>query len=260
MIGIIGAMEKEVKILKGLMKYPIIHTVAQATFIKGKLAGQEVVLLQSGIGKVNVAMATTLLLEKFGVTTVINTGSAGGIGETLQIGNVVISDTVVYHDVDVTGFGYKKGQIPGLPVEFRADNQLIEYAEAVLRESEVHYFKGQIATGDIFMSDFEKIKALKQDFPQVIAVEMEAAAVAQVCYQYNVPFVVLRALSDIAGKESPLSFETFLPLAAKSSSHMVVKLVETLSFTGWGSWKFLARTLTLVIFSIYFLLKVKVLL
>ena len=230
MIGIIGAMQQEIAILKDLIDVGKVEKLMHVEFTVGTLHGKEVVLLESGIGKVNVAIATTLLLEKFNIDVVINTGSAGGIKADAQVGDVVISESVAYHDVDVTGFGYEFGQVPGLPEVFESDADLILKVESVLKAVDVRYLKGQIVTGDAFVNRPEQLARIKDHFSDAVALEMEAAAVAQVCHIANIPFVVLRALSDIAGKESEISFEAFLPKAAKASSKMVSELVKVLSF------------------------------
>ena len=227
-IGIIGAMEQEVAILKGLIAIDDVVKAMHVEFTVGKLHGKDVVLLESGIGKVNVAIATTLLLERFDITMVINTGSAGGIKTDAQVGDIVLSENVAYHDVDVTGFGYVAGQVPGMPVVFDAHADLVRKVEAVLTHSKTPYFKGQIVTGDAFVHLPVQLEQIKANFTQAVGLEMEAAAVAHVCHVAQIPFVVVRALSDIAGKESELSFEAFLPLAAKVSSEMVSELVKVI--------------------------------
>lgn len=227
-IGIIGAMQQEVAILKELIDVKEVIKVMHVAFTVGSLHGKDVVLLESGIGKVNVAIATTLLLERFHINLVINTGSAGGIMTDAQVGDVVISEKVVYHDVDVTGFGYAAGQIPGLPGSFSSDARLVKLVETVLAQSGVRYFKGLIATGDAFIHRVEQLACVRANFNTAVALEMEAAAVAHVCHVAKVPFVVVRALSDIAGQESEISFEAFLPLAAKASSEMVSQLVKVI--------------------------------
>ena len=228
-IAIIGAMEEEVEILRNKMEDVQQETIAGCEFNIGKLHGTDVVLLQSGTGKVNAAMSTTILLEKFQPTTVINTGSAGGYSPNLNVGDVVISTEVVHHDVDVTVFGYAYGQVPQLPPTFVADEKLITIAEEAAKDvTGMQVAKGLIATGDSFMSDPTRVEFVRGKFPELQAVEMEAAAISQVAHQFNVPFVVIRALSDIAGKESNISFDAFLETAAKHSSQMVVKMVELL--------------------------------
>lgn len=228
MIGIIGAMKEEVAILKELIKNQRVEKIMHVEFTVGLLHDKEVVLLESGIGKVNVAIATTLLLEKFAVDVVINTGSAGGIITDAEVGDVVISKAVAYHDVDVTGFGYDWGQVPGLPAVFKSDGDLVSKVEDVLKRVDIRYFTGQIVTGDAFVNRPEQLVVVKENFNEAIALEMEAAAVAQVCHIANIPFVVVRALSDIAGKESEISFDEFLPRAAVVSSWIVLELIKVL--------------------------------
>ncbi|WP_438462653.1 5'-methylthioadenosine/S-adenosylhomocysteine nucleosidase [Marinomonas sp. PE14-40] len=230
LVGIIGAMEEEVALIKGWMTNLETQSIAGCEFYLGQLDGKEVVLLQSGIGKVNAAVSTTLLLSKFAPSKVINIGSAGGYAQSLNVGDVVISDQVCHHDVDVTVFGYSMGQVPGMPATYAADNALITEAKAaVARLDLVKAEVGLIGTGDSFMQDPVRVEKVRADFPELLAVEMEAAAVAQVCVKFETPFVVVRALSDIAGKESSQSFEEFLVVAAKNSSAMVREMLSALN-------------------------------
>jgi adenosylhomocysteine nucleosidase len=229
-IGIIGAMEQEVAILKAAMSQIQEIKKAGCTYYTGQINGADVVLLQSGIGKVSAAVGTALLLELYQPDVVINTGSAGGFASSLTMGDVVISTEVRHHDADVTAFGYEIGQMASQPAAFKADPKLIETAEkALLTLTDKHAVRGLICTGDAFICTAEKQAFIRQHFPAVIAVEMEAAAIAQTCHQFSVPFVVVRAISDVADKESPMSFDEFLPLAAQSSSDMVLKMVNLLN-------------------------------
>jgi len=227
-IGIIGAMDEEVAILLEHMTAKQEITVANCLFVEGKLSGKEVVLLKSGIGKVNAAMATTILHERFAPNYVINTGSAGGYSDELNIGDIVISTSVVHHDVDATAFDYVYGQVPGMPAKYEAHSDLIEKAVQATKKLDVQGVKGMIATGDSFMDKPDRVSSILEHFNDVIALEMEAAAIAQVCYQYDKPFVIMRALSDIAGKESSLSFESFLEKAANNSSELIMRMIENM--------------------------------
>ncbi|KJY72486.1 5'-methylthioadenosine/S-adenosylhomocysteine nucleosidase [Vibrio nigripulchritudo] len=228
-IGIIGAMQQEVAILKEAMTNCVEENRAGCTFYTGQINGVEAVLLQSGIGKVAASVGTTLLLENYKPDVVINTGSAGGFDSSLNLGDVVISTEVRHHDADVTAFGYEIGQMAGQPAGFAADEKLMAVAEQALSQmEEKHAVRGLICTGDAFVCSAERQSFIRKHFPSVIAVEMEAAAIAQTCHQFKVPFVVVRAISDVADKESPMSFEEFLPLAAKSSSEMVLKMADLL--------------------------------
>ncbi|AXI09528.1 5'-methylthioadenosine/S-adenosylhomocysteine nucleosidase [Oceanobacillus sp. 143] len=225
-IGIIGAMDEEVALLLDNMTGKQEVSVANCLFVEGKLRGKDVVILKSGIGKVNAAMATTIMHERFTPSHVINTGSAGGFSEKLNVGDIVISTKVVHHDVDVTAFKYEYGQVPGLPAMYEADQSLVEKAIAAVKDLAINYEEGIIATGDSFMEDPERVAFVREKFPQMIASEMEAAAVAQVCYQYEKPFVIIRALSDIAGKASSISFDEFLDQAAKHAAQLIMAIIE----------------------------------
>ncbi|MDP5254566.1 MULTISPECIES: 5'-methylthioadenosine/adenosylhomocysteine nucleosidase [unclassified Vibrio] len=229
-IGIIGAMEQEVAILKSAMTDMRSTKKGGCQFYQGNIEGVPVILLQSGIGKVAAAVGTSLLISEFQPDAIINTGSAGGFDPSLNLGDVVISTQVRHHDADVTAFGYQIGQMAGQPAAFDADQALIEWTEQALAtvSHPPHVVRGLICTGDQFVCSSEKQRWIRDQFPGVIAVEMEAAAIAQTCHQFSVPFVVVRAISDVADKASPMSFEEFLPLAAKSSSEMVTTMLKQL--------------------------------
>ncbi|HLR03814.1 MAG TPA: 5'-methylthioadenosine/S-adenosylhomocysteine nucleosidase [Virgibacillus sp.] len=229
-IGIIGAMDEEIALLIENIEQKKYEKVAHCEFIQGQMCGIDVVLLKSGIGKVNAAMATTIMHERFHPEYVINTGSAGGYTSDLNVGDIVISEAVVQHDVDVTGFDYEYGQIPGMPTYFKADERLVDQVEFVIDSMQIAYRKGIIATGDMFMSDPKRVSFVKETFPDMVAMEMEAGAIAQVCYQYSIPFVIIRSLSDIAGKEAPMSFDAFLNVAAKHATEVIVAFVEQLKY------------------------------
>lgn len=228
-IAIIGAMEEEVLILREAMENKEVKTIAGSEYTTGTLRGVDVILLRSGIGKVNAAMTTSVLIHEFQPDVIINTGSAGGLSPELQVGDIVISSEVRHHDVDVTAFGYEYGQVPQLPAAFIADARLVQIAAACAEvDQKVKTVKGLIATGDSFMNDPVRVRAIAEKFTDLQAVEMEAAAIAQVAHQFNVPFVIIRALSDVAGKESDISFEQFLPKAGLHSANLVMKMAEEL--------------------------------
>lgn len=227
-IGIVGAMAQEVEILRDKMTELTSREIAGCTLYQGYLNELEVALIQSGIGKTAAAMATTILIARAKPDCVINTGSAGGITPDLNIGDVIISNETAYHDADVTAFGYAKGQLPGCPATFASNQALIELAEKAIQAQGKSAVKGLVCSGDMFCNGEQQIARIKTDFPQAIAVEMEAAAIAQVCHAFDLPFVVVRAVSDVADKESHLSFEEFLPLAAQQSSEMVLAMLAEL--------------------------------
>ena len=232
MIGIIGAMEEEVAILKDqLTQLDEIH-IAHVKFYRGQLNDHEVVLTQSGIGKVNVAISTTLLIHEFKPDVIINTGSAGALDGELNVGNVVVSESVAYHDADAQAFGYDLGQIPQMPAQYAADVKLLELTTEAIEAQSLTAQKGLIVSGDSFIGTNTQRETIRVAFPEALAVEMEATAIAQTCYQFNVPFIITRAISDLANGEAELSFEAFLKKAAQSSSQVVENLVNKIGQKG----------------------------
>lgn len=229
-IGIIGAMDEEVQKLKEQLGSYQEKVIAGTPFYQGIIAGQDVILLQSGIGKVNAALSTAVLLNHFQPDVVINTGSAGGFNKDLEVGDIVISTEVRYHDVDATVFGYEYGQVPQMPATYKAEERLINLAEkAAKTEINAHNIvKGLIATGDSFMSDPERVAFVMTKFPDLQAAEMEAGAIAQVCHRFETPFVIIRSLSDIAGKEASTSFDKFLQTAATHSAELILTMIKEL--------------------------------
>ncbi|MEI3605785.1 5'-methylthioadenosine/S-adenosylhomocysteine nucleosidase [Pseudogracilibacillus sp. SE30717A] len=225
--GIIGAMDEEIQFLKEIMTDKKETTIANVLFVEGKIDGKDTVLLKSGIGKVNAAMATSILMERFKPTLVINTGSAGGFSKDLNVGDVVVGEQVVHHDVDVTAFDYEYGQVPQMPPVFEADQKLIAKTKEILKNLAINSEVGLIATGDSFMSDPERVQFVRKKFPKMLAAEMEGAAIAQICFQYDVPFVIIRALSDIAGVESSISFNEFLGLAARNAANLITQIIKS---------------------------------
>jgi adenosylhomocysteine nucleosidase len=226
-------MAQEVNILAGQLDNAERYEHAGFVFHTGTRHGLEVIILQSGIGKVNAAVGTAILLERHQPDAIINTGSAGGFATDLAIGDVIISDEVRHHDVDAVVFGYELGQVPGMPAAYHADSRLRDIARgAIAALGEVNVREGMIATGDAFMADPERVATTRAQFPTMLAVEMEGAAIAQTCYLYGCPFVVIRALSDIPGSgDNHLSFEQFLDIAADHSSRMVDQMLIALGET-----------------------------
>ncbi|GAB1483046.1 5'-methylthioadenosine/S-adenosylhomocysteine nucleosidase [Treponema sp.] len=234
MIGIIGAMEEEIAILRSALQNIQEVQLGPFCFYEGTLDSVSLVLLRCGIGKVNAAVGCALLIERYKPRLIINTGSAGGLDPALQFGDLVVSSGLVYHDVDVTAFSYAYGQVPGQDAIFSPSDELIAAAEGTVETlkangslpQDIHMVRGLIGSGDIFLHDPARIAAVRSHFPTLSAVEMEGAAIAHCCSLFKVPFLVIRALSDIAGAESPLKFEEFLPIAAKHSSAIVRELIK----------------------------------
>ncbi|MEI7343766.1 5'-methylthioadenosine/S-adenosylhomocysteine nucleosidase [Pectobacterium brasiliense] len=228
-VGIIGAMEQEVTLLRDRIENRQTFQRAGCEIYTGQINGVDVALLKSGIGKVSAALGTTLLLEHSKPDVVINTGSAGGLAPTLNVGDIVVSDEVRYHDADVTAFGYEPGQMAGCPAAFLADEKLIALAQEVIAELQLNAVRGLVVSGDAFINGAEPLARIRTTFPKAIAVEMEATAIAHVCHQFAVPFVVVRAISDVADKASHLSFDEFLSVAAQQSTRMVEAILAKLA-------------------------------
>lgn len=229
MIGIIGAMEEEVAEIKKLMTIENQKIYQDYLFFEGCMNQKRVVVLQGGIGKVNAAVATTLLLTNYDIEYVINIGSAGGVRGEQNIGDVVISSKVVHHDVDVTAFQRQMGEVPGMPLYFEPDQDLLLKVEDILKRQNIPSHVGLIASGDQFVSKDTQVSKIKNDFPETMCVEMEAAAIAQVCHVYSKKFIITRSLSDVFGKgESHIQFDEYLKKASLASAKMCYELVDLL--------------------------------
>jgi adenosylhomocysteine nucleosidase len=198
----------------------------------GQLGAVEVCLVKCGIGKVAAAVSTVSVINHFSPDYVINTGSAGGFTPHLNIGDIVIGTSLRHHDADLTHFGYELGQNAGMPAEFCSDESLIESAtQAISQLNDIQVEKGLICTGDSFVGSDEAAAVIRKNFPNVCAVEMEGVAIAQTCHLLSTPFLVIRSLSDIAGKTSTVSFETYLQQAAKNSAQLVMQTISELAKT-----------------------------
>ncbi|XCP87208.1 5'-methylthioadenosine/adenosylhomocysteine nucleosidase [Roseburia hominis] len=226
MIGIIGAMDEEVAGLKAEMEVEETLEAAAMTFVKGKLEGKDVVVVRSGIGKVNAGICAQILVDRFGVDTLINTGIAGSLDADIDIGDIVISTDAVQHDMDATRFGYEMGQIPRLDTfAFQADESLVKAAVAANEEAnpEIHTFTGRVLSGDQFVAD----QAVKDTLVSLYGgkcTEMEGAAIAQAAYLNHVSYVIIRAISDKADNSAVVDYPAFERQAIAHS----VKLVRNL--------------------------------
>lgn len=228
-LGIIGAMDEEIERLRSVMQDCNEQQTGGCTFYTGTMEDISVVVVKSGIGKVNAAIATTLLIEQYHPDDVVNCGTAGGFHKDLKVADVVISTEVRYHDVDATAFGYEYGQVPQMPPLFEANAKLIELAVAAARQiPNINVMEGLIASADSFMDDAERIAFVTSKFPDLLAADMEAAAIGQVCSRFGVPFVIIRSLSDIAGQDSGASFDRFLQTASKHSAEVIQAIVSEL--------------------------------
>ena len=226
-IGIIGAMEVEVAILKEKMEDVRIIKKASMDFYEGILAGKKVVVVRSGIGKVNAGICAQILADVFSVDAIINTGIAGSLNKNIDIGDIVLSTDVVQHDMDATGFGYRKGQIPQMPVFFfNADDNLRRLAAEVCKEvnPDIQVFEGRIASGDQFVCDQDVKNRIVSEF-SAYATEMEGAAIGQAAYLNEIPFLVVRAISDKADGSAQMDYSEFEKAAVDHSVRLTLNML-----------------------------------
>jgi adenosylhomocysteine nucleosidase len=230
MIGIIGAMEEEVEQVVAVMEVEREETKASMTFKAGKLSGKDVVIVVSGIGKVNAAICTQILVDDFNVDYVINTGIAGSLNAAINIGDIVISSDVLHHDMDATNFGYPLGQVPRMDtLSFPADKHLIEVAKEACAKvvPEIGTHVGRVVSGDQFISDKATKERIIKNFGGNCT-EMEGASIAHTAYLNKVPFVILRAISDKADDSATVDYPTFEKQAIANGVKLIKEVVARL--------------------------------
>ena len=230
MIGIIGAMEEEITNLKSHMQVDEVQTIAGMSFFKGAVKGTKLVLVRSGIGKVNAGICTQILASVYGVDTVINTGIAGSLNADIDIGDIVVSTSLVQYDVDARNFGYKLGEIPRMNiVEFPADKYLIDKTQSAFDSLDlgIKLYRGMVATGDKFVSE-DSLKAEIISNFHAYCVEMEGAAIAQAAMLNNMACVVIRAISDKADNSADVDYRSFEAKAIENMSKISLALVDSL--------------------------------
>lgn len=228
MLGIIGAMDQEVSILKEKMEVKKIDKRASMEFYVGILNGKEVVIVKCGVGKVNAAVCTQILADCYQVEAVINTGVAGSLRAEINIGDIVVSTDALQHDMDAQAFGYEPGQIPRVDtLSFKADENMISFAKECCKKvnPEIGVFTGRVVSGDQFISDKEKKKWLTDTFAGYCT-EMEGAAIAQVCYFNHIPFLIVRAISDKADDSASMDYPTFEAQAIRHSVNLMTEMIR----------------------------------
>lgn len=228
--AVMGAMREEVQRLEASLEQPISQGSGPFRWLRGQLEGQQVLLAECGIGKVNAAALTQALLAA-GAQRLIFTGVAGGVDPALELGDIVISADAVQHDVDVTGLGYPLGEVPGSGFSWRADARLVSAAERAAQALDVQVVVGRVASGDTFVSSPELKQRLHASLGAACA-EMEGAAVAQICHRWGVPFVIIRSISDSADHGAQVDFRAFTQLAAANADRLVRGLLRLLGQGG----------------------------
>ncbi len=226
--GIIGAMDVEVAQLKAAMKAERTVKKAGMEFVEGELEGKPAVVVKSGIGKVNAAVCTQILIDDFGVDQVVNTGIAGSLKAEINIGDMVISTDVVHHDMDAVNFGYPLGQIPQMEVfSFPGDKELIRRAKEACAEvnPDIQVFEGRVVSGDQFIAERSVKNRIAETF-KGYCTEMEGAAIGQAAWLNGVPFVILRAISDKADDSAAMDYPEFEQLAVERSVRLVKQMMK----------------------------------
>ncbi len=227
MIGIIGAMEEEVAALKEAMEVQETIERASMVFLRGELCGKDVVIVRSGIGKVNAGICTQILADRFGVDRLINTGIAGSLDAKIDIGDIVISTDALHHDMDATEFGYPVGQVPRMEtLSFPADEELVKKAVKASEKvnPDIHTFTGRIASGDQFIASREVKEKIIQNF-HPLCVEMEGAGIAHAASLNQISYVIIRAISDKADNSAHVDYPTFERQAIAHSVRLVKELL-----------------------------------
>lgn len=228
-VGVIGAMKEEVEILKQWMDISKTESFAHTDVYVGTLDSQPIVLVESGIGKVNATLITSLLIDRYSVDLIVNTGVAGALSNELDVTDMVVSTSVVHHDVDAMEFGYQFGQVPGMPASYEVDKNLFDRAIKVLGSNQtVKVFSGLITSGDSFIADSSQKASIISSFSDALAVDMESASIAQTCHQFNVPFIIIRSISDKADQSADMTYDEFLKKACINSSEAVKLLLNEL--------------------------------
>ena len=227
MTGIIGAMEEEVAALKEAMEVQEAAELASMTFYRGALCGKDVVVVRSGIGKVNAGICAQILVDRFHVDTLINTGIAGSLDARIDIGDMVISTDALHHDMDAVQFGYPAGQVPRMEVlSFPADEELVKKAVQANEKAnpDIHTYTGRVASGDQFIASKEVKEKIVENF-QPLCVEMEGAAIAHAAYLNKASYVIIRAISDKTDNRATMDYPAFDRQAIAHSVGLVKELM-----------------------------------
>ena len=228
-VGIIFAMREELEALKEYLVLEKEYNIFELTFYEGKINEVECVLVQSGVGKVNAARTTQILIDNIKVDYIFNIGVAGGVDDSLSVGDIVLGEKLVQHDFDITAFNHEKGYIPSVGVYIDTDTYLLTLADSVFKKLEdISFKRGVIASGDIFCTELKMSQKINTKF-SALCVEMEGASIAQVCYLSHIPFLIIRSISDVPNNDNVITYEEFLNTSCKVVARAMEKLLKELS-------------------------------
>ncbi|PPI87993.1 5'-methylthioadenosine/S-adenosylhomocysteine nucleosidase [Candidatus Pantoea edessiphila] len=228
-IGIISALEEEIKFIRYRMNQHKTFLVGGCKIYIGLIKNITIILVVSGVGKTLASLGTTILVNNYKPNVIINIGTAGSIISELQIGDIVIANEVSYYDVDMTAFGYKLGQVSGFPIKFTANKDLINQTEICMNQLNFRFKKGLIVSGDKFINDIKYLKFIFTNFPKAVAIEMESAAIAHICYIFQIPFIAIRSISDIVSKQSNINFKKNLINSTEKCCIAINKILTNIS-------------------------------
>lgn len=228
-VGIIFAMEEELEELLKYLKIEKEYTIFDLSFYEGIINGVYCVMVRSGVGKVNAARATQILIDNIKVDYIFNIGVAGGISKSLKVGDIVIGEKLVQHDFDITAFNHDKGYIPEIGVYIQTDDYLFRLANNVLKsDDKINIVSGVISSGDIFCTEIKMGQKINSKF-NALCVEMEGASIAQICYLNHIPFLVLRSISDTPNNDNVITYEEFLKYSSKNIAYAMSKILLKLN-------------------------------
>lgn len=227
-IGIVVAMDEERDAIKSLMTDTKVEQIGNLRFIIGKIQNKDCILIKSGLGKVNAARTSQMLIDNFDIGYVINTGAAGSVNCLLDIGDILIGKYVIQHDFDITAFGHSKGYITGIGDKVECDRDLVDQFEEVIKNIPERSYKiklGVVASGDLFVTDIGMKNKIRSKFNADV-VDMECAAVGQVCYLDSIPFITIRAISDVPDGDNAGTFDENLKLAARRCANILKEFLS----------------------------------
>lgn len=226
-IGFIGAMDDEIEGLKNKLEDVSKMTRASMEFCKGRIGNRTVVAVKSGVGKVNAAICAQILVDEYKVEAIINTGAAGSLENKINIGDIVIGETAIQHDMDSVDFGFPLGQVPFMPLEYKGDAELADALEKSCKSiyPDLNIFRGLIVSGDEFVAKKERKDWIKSHF-DALCTEMEGAAIAQCAYLNNIPFLILRAISDKADDSASMDFPEFAKMASGRNIDIIMDMLS----------------------------------
>lgn len=227
-IGIIFAMDEE---LQELLKYLEIkneYNIFDLKFYEGIINNCECILVESGVGKVNAARCTQILIDNMNVDYIFNIGVAGGISNNLKVCDIVLGEKLVQHDFDITAFNHEKGYIPNVGVFIESDTYLHKIAQNSIEKTSYNVLSGVIASGDIFCTDPKMAEKINKKF-NALCVEMEGASIAQVCYLSHIPFLIIRCISDTPNNDNTITYEKFLSISSKNVAEFLNKILINLN-------------------------------